>query len=66
MLTNMFCGQDGGAHHCILDFFTAVTGSLYFVPTVDLLEDPPASPSPTAVSADADGSLGIGSLRPPR
>ena len=45
MLTNMFCGKDGGSHDRILDFSTAVTGSLFFVPTVDFLEDPPAPPS---------------------
>lgn len=66
MLTNMFYGKDGGSHDRILDFSTAVTGTLFFVPTVDLLEDPPASPSSTTASAGADGSLRIGSLRPPR
>jgi putative iron-dependent peroxidase len=66
MLTNMFCGTDGGSHDRILDFSTAVTGNLFFVPTVDFLEDPPAPPSSGTASADADGSLGIGSLRPDR
>ncbi len=65
MLTNMFCGRGGGSHDRILDFSTAITGTLFFVATVDFLEDPPAAP-PAAVSADTDGSLGIGSLRPPR
>jgi putative iron-dependent peroxidase len=67
MLTNMFCGKDGGSHDRILDFSTAVTGALFFVPTVDFLEDPPPPPpSATTASGDADGSLRIGSLRPPR
>ncbi len=66
MLTNMFCGKDGASHDRILDFSTAVTGALFFVPTVDFLEDPPSSPSTVTASADGDGSLRIGSLRPPR
>jgi putative iron-dependent peroxidase len=64
MLTNMFCGRGGSSHDRILDFSTAVTGNLFFVPTVDFLEDPPP-PSAPAASAGAAGSLGIGSLRPP-
>jgi porphyrinogen peroxidase len=78
MLTNMFCGKDGASHDRILDFSTAVTGTLFFVPTVDFLEDPPepaaaAAAQPAAAESvaaarsaggAADGSLGIGSLRP--
>jgi putative iron-dependent peroxidase len=66
MLTNMFCGRDGGSHDRILDFSTAVTGTLFFVPTVDFLEDPPPRAPATSEGVDADGSLRIGSLRPPR
>ena len=29
------------AHDRVLDFSAAVTGGLFFVPTVDFLEDPP-------------------------
>jgi porphyrinogen peroxidase len=61
MLTNMFIGKPPGTYDRILDFSTAVTGNLFFVPTVDFLDDPPAPVSPAA--AHADGSLGIGSLR---
>jgi putative iron-dependent peroxidase len=41
MLRNMFIGKPPGTYDRILDFSTAVTGSLFFVPTVDLLDDPP-------------------------
>jgi putative iron-dependent peroxidase len=41
MLKNMFIGKPPGTYDRILDFSTAVTGSLFFVPTVDFLDDPP-------------------------
>ena len=41
MLENMFVGTAEGCHDRILDFSTAVTGTLYFVPTADFLDDPP-------------------------
>jgi putative iron-dependent peroxidase len=78
MLDNMFVGKPPGNHDRILDFSTAVTGSLFFVPSADFLDDPPGrSPktAPTASDAsdapahndeipdDGDASLGIGSLR---
>jgi putative iron-dependent peroxidase len=71
MLTNMFIGDPPGNTDRILDFSTAVTGSLFFAPTADFLDDPPdppgapgetTPPSPPEPSAD-DGSLGIGSLK---
>ena len=40
MLTNMFIGKPPGNYDRILDFSTAVTGNLFFVPTVDFLDDP--------------------------
>ena len=61
MLTNMFIGRPPGTTDRILDFSTAVTGALYFVPPADFLDDPPA-PGETAASG-RDGSLAIGSLR---
>ncbi len=39
MLTNMFIGNPEGNYDRILDFSTAKTGSLFFVPTMDMLED---------------------------
>jgi len=68
MLENMFIGRPPGNTDRILDFSTAVTGNLFFVPTVDFLDDPPtpgraAAPSAEDEPAAADGSLGIGSLK---
>jgi putative iron-dependent peroxidase len=76
MLENMFIGKPPGNHDRILDFSTALTGNLFFVPTSDFLDDPPAGPpggQAAAASEDSaplgasgqDGSLGIGSLRGP-
>ena len=45
MLRNMFIGDPPGNHDRILDFSTAVTGTLFFVPTADLLDDPPPAPT---------------------
>jgi putative iron-dependent peroxidase len=44
MLKNMFVGDPEGTYDRILDFSTAVTGSLYFTPTTDFLDDPPPLP----------------------
>ena len=44
MLQRMFLGDPPGNYDRILDFSTAVTGSLFFVPTADFLDDPPALP----------------------
>jgi putative iron-dependent peroxidase len=65
MLRHMFIGDPPGNYDRILDFSTAVTGSLFFVPTGDFLEDPPSEASPDAVadSANDGNSLGIGGLR---
>jgi porphyrinogen peroxidase len=38
MLTNMFIGDPPGNTDRILDFSTAVTGNLFFVPTIDWLD----------------------------
>ena len=72
MLENMFVGRPPGNYDRILDFSTAVTGSLFFVPTASFLDD--VSPeglataampveSPVSVARSNDGSLGIGSLK---
>ncbi|WP_406349952.1 Dyp-type peroxidase [Streptomyces sp. NBC_00658] len=42
MLQNMFIGDPPGSHDRLLDFSTAVTGTLFHVPTADFLDDPPA------------------------
>lgn len=61
MLRNMFLGDPPGTHDRILDFSTALTGSLFHVPTEDFLDALP--PSPGSARPGADGSLGIGSLK---
>jgi porphyrinogen peroxidase len=78
MLENMFVGSPPGNYDRILDFSTAVTGSLFFVPSQPLLDDlDTAGDGGAAAAADAggettdgtlagpntDGSLNIGSLR---
>lgn len=68
MLSNMFIGDPPGNTDRILDFSTAQTGSMFFVPTIDFLDDPPALPPlvnpEIVVPATAyDGSLAIGSLK---
>ncbi|MFG2640463.1 Dyp-type peroxidase [Streptomyces sp. NPDC048370] len=61
MLRNMFLGDPPGVTDRILDFSTAVTGGLFFVPTADLLDDLPAPPA--AAAAQRGDSLRIGSLK---
>ncbi|MFJ3219162.1 Dyp-type peroxidase [Kitasatospora sp. NPDC086801] len=71
MLRNMFVGRPPGTTDRLLDFSTAVTGSLFFVPTADFLDAPPPAPPvrpsapvpPVPSAPPATGSLGIGSLR---
>lgn len=45
MLANMFVGSPRGTYDRILDFSTAVTGTLFFVPTQDFLDDLPDAPA---------------------
>ena len=75
MLENMFVGRPPGNYDRLLDFSTAKTGNLFFVPSATFLENigddaPPAgqtlSDAPavaTSQSQARDGSLGIGSLK---
>jgi porphyrinogen peroxidase len=74
MLRNMFIGSPPGNHDRILDFSTALTGNLFYVPTSEFLDDPSTlagtgadeagEPGPAQSGAsDGDGSLGIGDLR---
>ena len=78
MLRNMFLGNPPGTTDRILDFSTALTGTLFFVPSAAFLDDPPERDARTAAAEtdaatagadtdDGDGSLGIGDLstRPP-
>jgi porphyrinogen peroxidase len=60
----MFIGDPPGNYDRILDFSTAVTGSLYFAPSADFLDDLPDPPDPPVQLSTPDtGSLGIGSLK---
>ncbi|MFF0750487.1 Dyp-type peroxidase [Streptomyces sp. NPDC004267] len=61
MLERMFLGDPPGLTDRILDFSTAVTGCLFFVPSADFLDDPPGPPDP--VEAVVHQTLGIGSLK---
>jgi len=71
MLERMFLGSDEADYDRILDFSTAVTGTLFFTPPAgffDALPGPaetPAEPAaPEASSlAHGDGSLGIGTMK---
>jgi putative iron-dependent peroxidase len=72
MLTNMFIGSPEGNYDRILDFSTAVTGSLFFTPTATFLDElppPPVAgpddePAPKTVTpTHTDTSLGIGDLK---
>jgi putative iron-dependent peroxidase len=70
MLSNMFIGDPPGNTDRVLDFSTAVTGSLFFVPSADLLEglttaDEPPAVTPPPEPVETDQSLGLGSLRDP-
>jgi len=65
MLRNMFIGRPEGNTDRVLDFSTAVTGTLFFVPTADFLEDPP-EPAQSQDDEPAEPvpfSLRVGSLK---
>jgi putative iron-dependent peroxidase len=79
MLENMFIGRPPGNYDRILDFSRAITGNLFFAPSVTFLESvgedqPAVAAAPPAVdpatvegslstARPADGSLGIGFLK---
>jgi putative iron-dependent peroxidase len=75
MLENMFIGRPPGNYDRILDFSRAVTGNLFFAPSLTFLESlaedtPSAENRATQPTTDvaqpqraSDGSLGIGSLK---
>jgi porphyrinogen peroxidase len=51
MLENMFIGRPPGNYDRILDFSTAITGSLFFIPTASFLDNiSPDQPVPAASS----------------
>jgi putative iron-dependent peroxidase len=77
MLTNMFVGRPAGNYDRLLDYSKAVTGTLFFVPSITFLdnvtsEEAASSQTPDSSDAEAtaqasrppsEGSLGIGSLK---
>ena len=71
MLRRMFIGEPVGNHDRILDFSTAITGCLFFVPPAEFLDDPDAFEAPgstdptdhTTAQPPGDDSLAIGSLK---
>ncbi|HTF70670.1 MAG TPA: Dyp-type peroxidase [Edaphobacter sp.] len=76
MLENMFIGSPPGNYDRLLDFSWAVTGSLFFAPSMTFLDNlgeedpsstsdsaPPAEPDRSSSSPVRDTSLGIGSLK---
>jgi porphyrinogen peroxidase len=75
MLENMFIGRPPGNYDRILDFSRAVTGNLFFTPSITFLDDIADDDTAAASSSDGptgdapsatrpkDGSLGIGSLK---
>jgi len=79
MLENMFVGRPPGNYDRLLDFSRAVTGNLFFVPSLTFLEaigedQPAVLAAPVVVNPlmvegsfptrrQSDGSLGIGSLK---
>ena len=69
MLTNMFVGNPPGTHDRVLDFSRALTGTLFFIPSAEFLEDPPAlAPAlapPSERSWQEAGTLTIGPDRTP-
>jgi putative iron-dependent peroxidase len=58
MLENMFIGRPPGKYDRILDFSTAVTGTLFFIPTSTFLDSvSPDQPSPTACSTQKPAAV---------
>ena len=70
MLENMFVGRPPGNYDQLLDFSRAVTGNLFFAPSLTFLEaigedQPVVLAAPVVVNRlrQSDGSLGVGSLK---
>jgi porphyrinogen peroxidase len=69
MLENMFIGRPPGNYDRLLDFSRAVTGNLFFAPSLTFLENVAEDQSADGVASEEpptyknDGSLGIGSLK---
>ena len=57
MLENMFIGNPPDNYDRILDFSTAVSGCLFFVPSAGFLQDPPGPPARVTASRAPSGQL---------
>jgi porphyrinogen peroxidase len=57
MLARMFLGSETAPYDRILDFSTAVTGTLFYVPPAGFLDDLPPAPAPAAGRAAAGTSV---------
>jgi putative iron-dependent peroxidase len=64
MLENMFIGDPPGNTDRILDFSTAITGTLFFAPSADFLDDPPDGPAAAGASSTAQAGA-AGTPAPP-
>jgi putative iron-dependent peroxidase len=64
MLENMFIGDPPGNTDRILDFSTAVTGTLFFAPSADFLDDLPDPPAPASSLASSLATGGDAAGRP--
>lgn len=51
MLRNMFVGDPPGNHDRVLDFSIALTGTQFFAPSQDFMDDPPPLPAPGTADA---------------
>ena len=65
MLENMFIGNPPGTTDRILDFSTAITGTQFFAPSADFLDDLPDPPGAVAALA-TDGESGGSTSQPER
>jgi porphyrinogen peroxidase len=65
MLDNMFIGSPPGNYDRILDFSTAVTGSLFFVPSLTLLDDFADLGGPSPATPDTESGTGESSTGDP-
>jgi putative iron-dependent peroxidase len=58
MLVNMFVGRPPGNYDRLLDYSRAVTGTLFFVPSMTFLENAAAGePAPSPASPSSDGPV---------
>jgi putative iron-dependent peroxidase len=65
MLQNMFIGDPPGNTDRILDFSTAETGTLFFAPSADFLDDPPDGPEAAGASSTTPAGGAAGTPAPP-